>query len=138
MHSSISLHVRFFELDPYSHVNHSVYVQYFEDARVSALSQIGQKIDLLISQDIALVIAEIQTRFLAPAVLGDELIIESGISEIRRVSATWLQRIRKGPSTIATQKTRIGCTSLAGIPKKFPDDLIRCAQEILVPNEWLD
>ena len=29
-----TIRVRFYELDPYNHVNHSVYVSYFESARV--------------------------------------------------------------------------------------------------------
>ena len=112
MHSSIKLRVRFFELDPYAHVNHSVYVQYFEEARISTLSEIGESVDDLISRDIALVITDIQTRYFAPAFLGDELTIESGISDLRGASTTWVQKIRKDGLIIATQRTRTGCTSL--------------------------
>ncbi|MEG3585662.1 MAG: thioesterase family protein [Actinomycetota bacterium] len=138
MHNSTNLRVRFFELDPYTHVNHSVYVQYFEEARISALYDIGQSVNDLMKRDIALVITEIQTKYLAPALLGDELIIESGLSDIRGASATWLQKIRKGNLVIATQKTRTGCTSMNGKPKRFPEDLISSVQELRVPEEWLD
>ena len=33
----LDIKVRFCELDPYGHVNHSIYVQYFEAGRVEAL-----------------------------------------------------------------------------------------------------
>ena len=136
MHSSIKLRVRFFELDPYAHVNHSVYVQYFEEARISTLSEIGESVDDLISRDIALVITDIQTRYFAPAFLGDELTIESGISDLRGTSTTWVQKIRKDDLIIATQRTRTGCTSLNGKPKRFPESLISSVQELLVSEEW--
>lgn len=137
MHSSIKLSVRFFELDPYSHVNHSVYIQYFEEARIMALSQIGQDVNTLIADNIALVIVEIHTKYLAPALLGDQLTVESGISEIQGASATWLQRIKRDSEVIATQKTRVGCTALMGKPKRFPQELIHSAQKLIVPEEWL-
>ena len=36
-----TIRVRFYELDPYNHVNHSVYVSYFESARVELLAEAG-------------------------------------------------------------------------------------------------
>ena len=33
--------VRFYELDPYNHLNHASYVQYFEVGRVELLESIG-------------------------------------------------------------------------------------------------
>ena len=36
-----TIRVRFYELDPYNHVNHSVYVSYFESARVELLAEVG-------------------------------------------------------------------------------------------------
>ena len=36
-----TINVRFYELDPYNHVNHSVYVQYCEVARVEWLTDVG-------------------------------------------------------------------------------------------------
>lgn len=138
MHSSTTIRVRFVELDPYSHVNHSIYVQYFEEARIDALSKVGQSVDKLLQQDVALVIAGIETKFVSPAHLGDELLIESGLSEIKRASATWLQRVSKGTSTVATQIARVGCTSLDGRPKRFPEELMLSAQQLKVEGNWLN
>ncbi|MBT8201655.1 MAG: hypothetical protein KJO36_14155 [Acidimicrobiia bacterium] len=39
MHT-VDIHVRFYELDPYRHVNHSAYIQYFETARIQLLEDI--------------------------------------------------------------------------------------------------
>ena len=37
----IDLKVRFYELDPYGHLNHSAYVQFFETGRVELLEDAG-------------------------------------------------------------------------------------------------
>jgi acyl-CoA thioesterase FadM len=33
--------VRFYELDPYGHLNHSVYIQYFEVGRIDMFASFG-------------------------------------------------------------------------------------------------
>ena len=66
------IRVRFCELDPYGHVNHSVYVQYFEAGRVEALDSVGMGLHVLQQElGLTIVVAEIQTKFVASAVLGD-------------------------------------------------------------------
>ena len=90
------IRVRFCELDPYGHVNHSVYVQYFEAGRVEALDSVGMGLHVLQQElGLTIVVAEIQTKFVASAVLGDTLVIESGLSKVGRVKATWLQRVMR-------------------------------------------
>jgi acyl-ACP thioesterase len=41
-----SVKVRFYELDPYDHVNHTNYFAYFETARIEYLSELGWGLDL--------------------------------------------------------------------------------------------
>jgi len=74
-----------------------------------------------------IVVTGITTRFLAPGVEGDELIVETWVEEIRRVTATFGQRIiRDGasPDVLATQTVTAACTTSAGRPTRFPADLL--------------
>ena len=121
----LDLRVRFCELDPYGHVNHSVYVQYFEVGRVEALADAGVGLDVLQRElGLSLVVVEIRTRFMASAVLGDDLVVESGLSRIGRAKATWEQRILAGDRVIATQELASGCVTAAGKPTRFPAELV--------------
>ena len=79
--------------------------------------------------------AQIETRFLAPAHLSDSLLIESGITQIRRASAQWFQRITKGKTVVAIQNTRVGCTTPLGKPCKFPNELQQAIKMLLVTKE---
>ena len=119
-----SLRVRFYELDPYGHVNHSIYVQYFESARVRLLSDIGFGLDRLQQDGFLIVVSRINTRFLASAVLDDELVVETELATTRRVSATWAQRIRRGEELIATQDVEVGCTTPDGKITRWPEPLV--------------
>tara|TARA_B100001778_G_scaffold14692_1_gene11296 strand:+ start:4116 stop:4529 length:414 start_codon:yes stop_codon:yes gene_type:complete len=133
-----TIKVRFNELDSYGHVNHSNYLHYFEEARISAIAQIGKSVDQLLSEGFLLVVAQIETRFLAPAYLSDSLLVESGITQTRRASAQWLQTITKDKSVIAIQNTRVGCTTTQGKPCKFPDELREAIRGLLVSEGSTD
>jgi YbgC/YbaW family acyl-CoA thioester hydrolase len=134
----MDLKVRFCELDPYGHVNHSRYVQYFEAGRVEALAEVGMGLDVLQDlDDLTLVVVEITTRFLASAELGDELLVESGLSHVGRVKATWLQRVTRGDELIATQRMVSGSLSTAGKPVRFPPRLVEALDIYRVDPDWL-
>jgi acyl-CoA thioester hydrolase len=131
----VAIKVRFNELDPYGHVNHSIYLQYFEEGRTSAIAQIGQSLDSLLANGFSLVVAQVETKFISPAYLSDNLTVESGITQIRKASAQWFQRITKANLLMATQKTRIGCIKANGNPCKFPDELAMGIKGLLQPAD---
>ena len=79
--------VRFYELDPYGHLNHSVYVQLFETGRVELLDKVGLGLHDLEDEGFRFVVTQIATRFLASAVGGDALVVETEVLEIRRASS---------------------------------------------------
>lgn len=134
----LDLKVRFCELDSYGHVNHSIYVQYFEAGRVEALDSVGMGLHVLQGElGLTIIVAEIQTRFLASAMLGDTVVIESGLSKVGRVKATWLQRAVRGDEVLATQRMVSGCLSVEGRPTRFPDTLVDALEPFRVDDDWL-
>lgn len=134
----MDLAVRFYELDPYGHVNHSVYVQYFESGRVEALAQAQVGLDRLQAElDLNMVVVEIRTRFLQPAFLADRLVVESGLSAVGRVKATWLQRVLRDGEVLATQVMVSGSTNSEGKPRRFPAELVEALEPYRVGEDWL-
>ncbi len=129
--------VRFCELDPYGHVNHSVYVQYFEAGRVEALQEAGFGLDRLQNDlNLTMVVVEIRTRFHASALLGDVLRIESGLSDVGRVKATWRQRVMRGDELICSQEMVSGSLSVEGRPVRFPAEMVEGLDQYRVPADW--
>lgn len=134
----LDLKVRFCELDPYGHVNHSVYVQYFEAGRVEALDSVGMGLHVLQAElGLSVVVAEIQTRFMAAAMLGDMVVVESGISKVGRVKSTWLQRVSRDGVVLATQRMVSGCLGVEGRPTRAPAALVEALEVFRVDDDWL-
>ena len=112
--------VRFYELDPYGHLNHSVYVQLFETGRIELLDSAGLGLHDLEEQGYRFVVSRIETQFLASAVGGDSLVIETGVVENRRASSRWGQRILRGDEVLATQEVVAAVTDTDGKPVRSP------------------
>ena len=130
-----SIRVRFHEVDPYGHVNHGVYLNYFEEARVELLERIGFGLDRLAELGYHLVVVEATVRFRAPARAGDLLTIDSQVSELRRVSSTWHQRMCRDDQLIATNDVRAAITDLQGRPSAPPQGLVRALQALAADQQ---
>ncbi len=128
MSHQTSVRVRFYELDPYGHVNHSIYVQYFEAARAQWLSELGFPLHRLQRDGIQIVVTEISTRYLGSAGPDEELVVETRALELRRVSMTFFQRILRGDETLVEQTITAACISDAGRPTRVPAELAAALQ----------
>lgn len=118
------IRVRFGELDPYNHVNHAVYVQYFEAARVELLAEAGILLGAMRDDVGSIVVTDIHTRFLVSAEELDDLVIETEIVEMRRVTSLWRQRVRRGDQILATQDVRAAMVDPNGKPTRFPEEMV--------------
>ena len=123
--------VRFYELDPYNHVNHASYIQYFESARVELLDEAGIGLADLKDRGYFLVVTELATKFLRSAGGGDLLTIETEVTELRRASSRWRQRMWRGDELIATQQISAATTSLEGRPVRFPPEVAEALRPYL-------
>lgn len=118
--------VRFAELDPYSHVNHSVYTTYCEVARTEALASIGIPLEKLANEGFQFVVTDLAMRFRRPAVAGDVVTVETWLSEIGRASSRWSQRILRVDAAsdtgsaveLVTAELKVGVCNSEGRPTR--------------------
>jgi len=118
------IRVRFYELDPYRHLNHSVYIQYFEVGRIDLFRNLGWTLTGLADKGVQIVVSRIETRFLIPGVEGDELLVETWVENVRRVTTEFGQRIVRGSDVLATQTVHGACVNNDGRPMRFPTDMV--------------
>lgn len=116
--------VRFYELDPYRHLNHSVYIQYFETGRIDLFREMGWSLTQMADLGTQIVVVSIETQFSAPGVENDQLIVESWVEDVKRVSMRFGQRILRGEEVLATQTVHGACISIEGRPKRIPEELL--------------
>ncbi len=121
---SHDIKVRFYEIDPYNHLNHSAYVQYFEVARIELLEAVGLGVAEMSAMGFHIVVTAIHTRFLSPAHAGDTVTVETEVDEIKRVTARWRQRIRRSDVVLATQTVDAAFTRTDGRPTRAPEGFV--------------
>jgi acyl-CoA thioester hydrolase len=115
-----TVRVRFYELDPYDHVNHTVYFGYFETARVEALAEKGFGLDVMKRNGFQIVLVDLNARFHSPAGLHDQLSITTAVVEVGRAASRWHQEMRKEDQLVAELDLRATFTDLGGRPVRPP------------------
>ncbi len=112
--------VRFHELDPYDHVNHAMYVTYFEIGRVDALDAVDLGLNALKVAGFQFVVTKLDVRFRTAATAGEDLTISTGVSKFGRASTVWTQEIRRGEDRVATAEVTVAVTDRTGKPIRPP------------------
>jgi acyl-CoA thioester hydrolase len=123
MHTS-EVRVRFYELDPYNHVNHTIYLAYFETARIDYLDELGVGLDVMQKQGWQLVVVELKARFHAAAGLHDVLTITTEVGGVGRVTSTWHQEMRRGEELVAALEVTAAFTDVTGKPRRIPAEFV--------------
>ena len=131
MPHSHKVKVRFYELDPYGHLNHSAYVQLFETGRIEMLEQVGLALHEIEKNNFRFVVSQIETAFLKPVEAGSFLTIETEILEMRRASSLWWQQIMDENDVVATQRVRVAITNCDGKPSRAPQQIIEALTPFL-------
>lgn len=116
-----SLTVRPYECDSYGHVNHAVYVNYLELARMQFLHAAGYDYKGLIAAGYFTVISRADISYRSPAYADDALEIETEPTEMRRVSGVFHQVVRRGATKIAEADIHWCVVDRDGHPTRPPE-----------------
>lgn len=131
MAHEIQVQVRFYELDPYDHVNHAIYFSYFETARIDALASVGYDLTRLKEEGFHLVVSEVRARFLRPARYGETLEIRSVLLESKRVTSRWQQTASVGGEVVATLEMKGAITDSEGRPRRAPAGFLEAIEPLM-------
>jgi acyl-CoA thioester hydrolase len=132
--------VRFGELDPYNHVNHAVYVAWFEAGRGEALESIGMSLSAMASLGFQIVVTDLSVQYKVSAMGSDEVTVQTWVSEIGGARSTWSQRITRAnpevgtPTVLCTAEVRAGCTNSEGRPSRMPPELKTALNRLSEPQ----
>ncbi len=130
----LDIDVRFYELDPYNHVNHAVYIQYFETARIAVLADAGYTLQGMMEDGVLILVTQIDTKFIKPAAGGDHLVVETEVLGYTRVMTKWRQRLLRGDEVLVDQKLSAAVTNLEGRPLRFPQAMIEALRPYQVSS----
>jgi acyl-CoA thioester hydrolase len=111
--------VRTSELDSFGHVNHAVYLNYFEHARFEALKRAGFPWALLGERGWAIFVVRIEVDYLAEAGREDQLVIRTWADSFRRTSMVLAQEMLRDDGT-ATRVAQARVTAVWIGPDRRP------------------
>lgn len=123
-----SVQVRSYELDAFGHVNHAVYLQYFEYARFQALSKGGFDVHELERRGEGIHVVRVEIDYRREARLGDELVVRTVARDLRNSSMTLEQRaLADGDpeSVVAEARVVVVWVGPDGRPMRIPEDIRR-------------
>ena len=101
---SITLEVRWRDVDALSHVNNAVYFNYLEQARLHYMRELG--LAPAEPTAVSVILAEASCRFKSPLRLGEQVTIRIRVSELRQSSFVFEYRIEgEGGQLAATART---------------------------------
>ncbi len=122
--------VRFGDLDPYNHVNHSRYFTYFESARIEALEEIGFGMSRMLDTGIQIVLVEVRAGFHMAAGLHDRLVISTQVVDVGRTTTTWRQEARLDGDLVVSLEVKAAFTNLEGRPRRVPEGFADAVQRL--------
>ena len=91
------MRVRSYELDAYGHVNHAVFLNYFENARVDYLAQKGMSFRSLMEEGCIFIIVRAEVDYIKPLIESDRIEIVGEIEKVGNTSITIRQEMSRLP-----------------------------------------
>ncbi|MDR0551116.1 MAG: acyl-CoA thioesterase [Spirochaetaceae bacterium] len=122
MASILKFRVRTYECDSYNHVNNANYLHYLEWARYEYLKDIGFDYPKLLTEGYGVYIARVEIDYKRPALVDEEIQVETLPLKKGAVSGVLSQRITRGSDIIAEAKVTWASVDTTGAPARLPPE----------------
>ena len=123
-HHTITIRVRYTEVDAMGYLHHSRFLQYFEMGRVELLRAAGFSYADLERQGVFFVVTKAQVRYLAPARYDEELTLTTRVDRATLARFDHAYELRRGNILLAEATTTIACVGRDGKVRAIPELLL--------------
>lgn len=120
---TITLRVRYPEVDAMGYLHHSRYLQYFEIGRVELLRSTGHNYADLEREGVFFVVVKAECRYKAPARFDEELSLTTRIVRQTHVRIDHAYELRRGSTLLAEATTTVACVGRDGQLREIPEGL---------------
>ncbi len=127
-----SLVSRSYECDSYGHVNHAVFLNYLEVARIEFLKTMGFTLDSLKTNNLLLPIVKIEIEYKRQIMSGEKIIVSVEWTKIKYSSSVYEQTIYCEDKKSVISKAIITwvAVNLKGKPIPVPEEFINKYENI--------
>jgi len=121
-----SLVSRTYECDSYGHVNHAVFLNYLEVARIEFLKTMGYTLDSLKKENLLMPIVKLEIEYKQQVFAGEELIITVEWIKKKNRSAVFKQMIFNNDKSLLISKAFITwvAVNLQGKAVAIPEKIV--------------
>jgi acyl-CoA thioester hydrolase len=120
---TISIRVRYPEVDAMGFLHHSRYLQYFEMGRVELLRSLGHSYADLERQGVLFVVVRVECRYKAPARYDEELTLTTRVIKQTHVRIDHAYELKRATTLLAEASTTIACVDREGNLQQIPESL---------------
>ena len=122
---SVNIKVRYCETDQMGLVHHGSYINYFEEARIAWISNLGFSYSEMENSGIILPVSKLNVSYLKPVYFDDELVVNVELAEMPTSRLIFNYKIKNKEEVIVT-----GTTVLAFLNKETKKP-VRCPDYML-------
>jgi acyl-CoA thioester hydrolase len=122
--NTITLRVRYPEVDAMGYLHHSRYLQYFEMGRVELLRSMGHSYADLEREGVFFVVVKVECRYKAPARYDEEVTLTTRVIKQTHVKIEHAYELRRGETLLAEATTTIACVGRDGQVRQIPEHLV--------------
>jgi acyl-CoA thioester hydrolase len=123
MEQTITIRVRYPEVDAMGYLHHSRYWQYFEMGRIELLRSLGYSYAELERQGVFFVVVKVECRYKAPARYDEELMLKTRVLKQTHVRIDHAYELRREGILLAEATTTIACVGRDGQLMAIPEFL---------------
>ena len=120
---TISIRVRYPEVDAMGYLHHSRYLQYFEMGRIELLRSLGFSYADLERDGVFFVVVKVEVRYKSPARYDEELALTTRVTRQTAVRIDHTYELRRGEMLLAEASTTIACVGRDGQLREIPEQL---------------
>lgn len=123
LQQTITLRVRYPEVDAMGYLHHSRYLQYFEIGRVELLRLMGVSYADLEKAGVFFVVVKAAVNYRAPARYDEELSVTTTVVKQTHVRYDHAYEVKRGDTVVADGTTTIACVDREGKLMQIPEHL---------------
>src|SRR5688572_26026759 len=120
---TITIRVRYPEVDAMGYLHHSRYFQYFEMGRIELLRSLGHSYAEMEDKGILFVVVKVECKYKAPARYDEELTLTTRVVRQTHVRIDHAYELRRGETLLAEAATTIACVGRDGQLQQIPSSL---------------
>jgi acyl-CoA thioester hydrolase len=121
--NTLTIRVRYPEVDAMGYLHHSRYLQYFEMGRVELLRAMGFSYAELEKQGVFFVVVKASVNYRAPARYDEELTLITKLQRQTHVRYDHAYELYRGQTLLADGVTTIACVGRDGSVMQIPEAL---------------